>query len=350
MCTIVTMAKNGVVLAGNNEDYTEPRTKIWFVPASKKAYGRVYVGFDHAPIHDRFQGGMNDQGLFMDMNAVKPTGWQGEPGKPSFEGDLVEQILSSYSSVDEVVEFFQQRNVPDLNILRVPVADAKGDSVIIEWGKGQLQFLFKEDCYQISTNFIQSNYKNPEEYPCQRYKIADRILRNAKTASVDVIRSVLSATHFEYFGQTLYSNICDLKKKRIHLYFFHNFEEDVTFDLEKELQKGETAYQIPSLFATTPFSAYLFDQIGPQIGAEALMRIIDEKGIEEGINQFGEMKEQSRNISRYIFEEWVLRDVGYILTASNRTLEAIEIFKLNVQLHPKSREAYRDLAEARGQS
>jgi len=37
MCTIVTMAKNGVVLAGNNEDYTEPRTKIWLIPASKEA-------------------------------------------------------------------------------------------------------------------------------------------------------------------------------------------------------------------------------------------------------------------------------------------------------------------------
>lgn len=347
MCTIVTMAKNGVVLAGNNEDYTEPRTKIWFIPASKEAYGRVYVGFDHAPIHDRFQGGMNDQGLFMDMNAVNPTGWQGDSNKPAFRGDIVEQILSYFSTVDEVVEFFKQHDIPNLNTIRIPVADAKGNSVIIEWGKRQLQFLFKEGCYQISTNFIQSNYENPEEYPCQRYKIADRILRNAKTASVDVIRSVLSATHFEYFSQTLYSNICDLKKKRIHLYFFHNFEEEVVFDLAKELKKGEAAYQIPSLFATTPFSAYLFDQIGPQIGAEALMRIIDEKGIKEGINQFNEMKDQSRNIPRYIFEEWVLRDVGYILSANNRTLEAIEIFKLNVRLHPKSREAHRDLAVAR---
>ena len=207
MCTIVTMAKNGIVLAGNNEDYTEPRTKIWFVPPSKEAYGRVYVGFDHAPIHDRFQGGMNDQGLFMDMNAVKPTGWQGEPNKPSFQGDLVEQILSNYSTVDDVLEFFQQHNVCDLNILRVPVADAKGNSVIVEWGKGQVQFLYKEDCYQISTNFIQSNYEDPKEYPCQRYKIADCILRKATAASVDLIRSVLSATHSEHISPTLYSNI-----------------------------------------------------------------------------------------------------------------------------------------------
>ena len=347
MCTIVTMAKNGVVLAGNNEDWYEPRTKIWFVPASKEAYGRVYVGFDHAPIHDRFQGGMNDQGLFMDMNAVKPTGWQGKPGKSRFHGDLVEHILSHYSTVDEVVEFFEQHDVPDLNMLRVPVADAKGESVIIEWGKGQVQFLYKEDCYQIATNFIQSNYENPEEYPCHRYKIADRILRKAATASVDLIRSVLSATHSEHISRTLYSNICDLQKKRIHLYFFHNFEEAVIFDLDTELTKGKAEYPIPSLFATTPFAAHQFRQIGPQIGAEALMRLINENGVNAAINQFHEMKGQSRNIPRYIFEEWVLRDVGHILSASNRTSEAIEIFKLNAQLHPDSQETHRDLSVTR---
>ena len=76
------------------------------------------------------------------------------------------------------------------------------------------------------------------------------------------------------------------------------------------------------------------------------MRIIDEKGVMEAINQFNEMKEQSRNITRYILDEWVLRDVGYILTASNRTSEAIEIFKLNAQLHPESLEANSDLSFA----
>jgi len=347
MCTIVTIAKDNAVLAGNNEDWTEPRTKIWFVPASKEAYGRVYVGFDHAPIHDRFQGGMNDQGLFMDMNAVKPTGWHEKPGKPSFQGDLVEQILAHYSTVDEVVEFFQQHNVPDLNILRVPVADSKGNSVIVEWGKGQLQFLYKEDCYQISTNFIQSNYENPEEYPCQRYKIADRILRKATAASVDLIRAVLSATHSEHISPTLYSNICDLKEKRIYLYFFHNFEEERAFDLDTALKKGQAEYPMHSLFTTIPFAAHQFSQIGPQIGAEALMRIIDEKGVIEVINQFNDLKEQSRNIPRYVLDEWVLRDVGYILSANNRIPEAIEIFKLNAQLHPESPEAHRDLSVAR---
>jgi hypothetical protein len=348
VCTIVTLAKDGIVLAGNNEDWTEPRTKIWFVPASSTgAHGRVYVGFDHAPIHDRFQGGMNDQGLFMDMNAVNPTGWQGEPGKPSFRGDLVEHILSCYSTVDDVVEFFEQYNVPDLNTLRIPVADAKGNSVIVEWGQGQLQFLSKEGWYQISTNFIQSNYESPAEYPCQRYKIADRLLRKATAASVDMVRSILSATHSEHISPTLYSNICDLKERSIHLYLFHNFEEEVMFDLDTELTKGEAEYPLRSLFGTPPFAAHQFTKIGPQIGAEALLSIIDEKGVQEAVSRFEELKEQSRSIPRYIFEEWVLRDVGYILSARKRTSDAAEVFKLNAHLHPKSKEANRDLTVAR---
>ena len=33
-CTIVMVAKGNIVLAGNNEDWRNPKTKIWFVPAS----------------------------------------------------------------------------------------------------------------------------------------------------------------------------------------------------------------------------------------------------------------------------------------------------------------------------
>ncbi len=344
MCTIVTMAKGGVVLAGNNEDYIEPRTKIWFFPATQAAYGRVIVGYDRSI--DPCQGGMNDQGLFIDLNAVKPTGWQRDPGKPDFEGDIIEHILSHCATVNEVVDFFRRHNTPDLGVVRAPVADAAGDSVIVEWAKGQAQFLHKQGDYQISTNFIQSDYDDPEDYPCHRYKIADQILGNAEAASVDLIRSVLSATHFEYFAQTLYSNICDLKEKRIYLYHFHNFEEAVVFDLPDELEKGGTAYSIPSLFATKPFAAHLFERIGPQAGARDLLAVIDAQGIQEGIARFHEMVQESQTFRRYAFEEWVLRDLAYTLLASDRGDDALEILKLNAQLYPESWQVHADLAEA----
>ena len=61
-CTFVSMAKNGLVLVGYNEDYIDLRTALWFFPAGDKTYGRVFWGYDR-PLFP-YQGGMNEKGLF----------------------------------------------------------------------------------------------------------------------------------------------------------------------------------------------------------------------------------------------------------------------------------------------
>jgi tetratricopeptide (TPR) repeat protein len=320
----------------------EPRTKIWFYPATQDEYGRAYVGFDR--YLDSYQGGMNAAGLFLDMNAVNPTGWQPDPSKPTFNGCIIDHVLSYCATVEEVVDFFSHNNVP-LDNVRVPVADANGQSVIIEWAHDEIQFVYKQGDYQISTNYVQSNYERVEDYPCQRYKIADQILKNANQADVNIVRAVLSATHFEFLAQTLYSNICDLKRKKIYLYHFHNFEEAVVFDLGEELKKGEVAYPMPSLFSIQPFSAHLFSQIGPQVGARDLMAIIETEGIQEGLRQFPSMQDQSRTVNRYLFEEWILRDLGFSFLQTKKVEEALEIFKLAVEMYPDSWETYDNLGE-----
>lgn len=76
-CTIIMAARNGLVLAGNNEDRDHPETIVSVVPASKKYYGKIVFGYNDSP----FQGGMNDQGLFIDGNSLPSTGWQPDPGR-----------------------------------------------------------------------------------------------------------------------------------------------------------------------------------------------------------------------------------------------------------------------------
>ena len=34
-----------MALAGSNEDWGDPNTQMWFVPATKDTYGMVYFGF-----------------------------------------------------------------------------------------------------------------------------------------------------------------------------------------------------------------------------------------------------------------------------------------------------------------
>ena len=72
----------------------------------------------------------------------------------------------------------------------------------------------------------------PGQYPCTRYNVAEQILSTgADIVSVDVIRSILSATNMEIQSPTVYSNVCDLGSGDIFIYYFHNYEEVVKINI-----------------------------------------------------------------------------------------------------------------------
>lgn len=86
-CLFVSMADNKSALVGYNEDFLELRTKIWFFPNTDSDYGRAIWGFNRAL--DQYQGGMNDQGLFVDMNAINNhSGWKADSKKANLDEDL----------------------------------------------------------------------------------------------------------------------------------------------------------------------------------------------------------------------------------------------------------------------
>jgi hypothetical protein len=45
-CTIFVLTDTNRVLFCNNEDWANPMTRIWFVPAREGRYGCAFVGFD----------------------------------------------------------------------------------------------------------------------------------------------------------------------------------------------------------------------------------------------------------------------------------------------------------------
>ena len=66
---------------------------------------------------------------------------------------------------------------------------------------------------------------------------------------MELFRDVLNATHQELpYYPTLYSNIYDLKKGLIYLYYYHDFENVVVIDVAAELAKGFHYYSLASLF------------------------------------------------------------------------------------------------------
>jgi len=340
-CTIVMVAQGKIVLAGNNEDWRNPNTKVWFLPSSNGEYGRVCVGFD-----DMYaQGGMNDQGLFIDANALGPTGWEPTSGKPTFEGELLDRLLATCATVEDAIAFCGRYNIPDLSEARFPIADKTGASIVVEYGQGKVQFVRKTGAYQIATNFVITNVKG-ETYPCTRYRVADKMLKDAADVSLDLVRAVLSATHQEGQYPTVYSNICDLRNGVLYLYNFHHFEEVVEFNLEEELKKGKKSYDIPSLFSVKTHVAYVFDRERTIPASEELVRIIESQGVEKALERFQAMKSMSRTIYRYDVSEQEVNTLGYKLLQGGKTDEAIAFFKLNVSEHPRAWNAYDSLGEA----
>ena len=78
--------------------------------------------------------------------------------------------------------------------------------------------------------------------------------------------------------------------------------------------------------------------------AEALMKVVVEKGVQAAIAQYHELKATQKDA--YDFSEPQLNGLGYQLMQMKRVKDAIEIFKLNVEMYPKGFNTYDSLAEA----
>jgi penicillin V acylase-like amidase (Ntn superfamily) len=243
-CTLFYSAHGDTVLGGNNEDWHVPLTKVWFVPEREDRYGVAYVTFDD---HRAIQGGMNDQGLFFDFLAVKPREVKATPDKLRWNAHPLRKVMEQCATVGEAVEMLETHNRAFMRRICIFLGDAQGTSAIVE----AEAVVRKQGPHQVATNFRQS-LTPPREATCRRYHTAARMLSQADGPSVDLFRRICAAVHQEGNNSTLYSTVYDLKRKVIYLYHFHDFDNVVVFDLEKELAKGERVVEMPDLFPPKP--------------------------------------------------------------------------------------------------
>ena len=250
-CTFFMATKDGITFFGNNEDYITSDTNIWFLPAEEGKFGRVYFGFNNGwP-----QGGMNDQGLCFDGASTPRSNLKFSSDKKPYPGSLIKKIMEECSTVEEVIKIAETYAFDDLSRQgQLLFADKAGGAVIIG-GPGKdgknIDIIRKTGNFMAITNFFPNN-RSKGGYPCDRYELATKMLQKDSSPTVENFRSILNAVHVEKSssrgGATVYSNIFDLNKKEIYIYYFHNFSETVKIKLKDELKKGPHAYKIRSLF------------------------------------------------------------------------------------------------------
>jgi hypothetical protein len=254
-CTGFFATQGDVALVGNNEDYfNTTQTKIIVQPPEGRKYGRLFFGFGSSTPHYGFgnfnpQGGMNEQGLFFDCFGTPPLAVTASVSKPKFKEHPFEVLLAECATVEDVIAKFNNHNLDFMKTFQLFIADKTGQSAIIEGDK----IIRKSGRYQVVTNFYQSK-RSFWKYPCKRYKTAIKILKRSQDISIEQFKKILEKTHVEnikYKGgivETIYSNIYDLRKGLVYVYYHHDFSDEVVITLQNEFIKGKRSYDLQSLF------------------------------------------------------------------------------------------------------
>jgi hypothetical protein len=245
-CSGFTSHDSTTVLVGNNEDFSlDFNTIMVFQPASTDGYGFVMWGYDDAPV----QGGMNDQGLFLDGFATPHHHLAADPGTIPVSESTVMEMMRQSATVDEAVAFLQTYRLSEwFAWSQLFIVDANGDSVVFEGDVVNTP----TDPYHIVTNFLPSR---PElgGHPCPRYDAIEAMMTDsAYELTVEYFTAMAEAAHQSGYWYTRYTTVCDLVTLECQLMYERDFGDGITIDLADELALGYHVVYMADLFAPPP--------------------------------------------------------------------------------------------------
>ena len=249
-CTILTVSKGGVVFYGNNEDWINPNTYIWS-RSPEGGYRGVYYGFD-----DLFpQGGVNEEGLTFDWNALPEMRLNPSRGLPPAPDKFGEHLLASTATVEEAIAYIRGLSWGPVVTGQIHLADGSGDAAVMGAGPDGVWAVTRKepgDSYLVSTNFP---LPAPQVggYPCARYDRAtamlDQVVGGDELAADD-IAEILSAVHQEGAGvNTVYASAIDLSRGILYLYHWYQFQEPFAITVEAAIDRFAEPTPIRQLFS-----------------------------------------------------------------------------------------------------
>lgn len=225
-CTIFVLTDGDQALFCNNEDWSDPNTRIWFLPAEGH-YGCVYVGFDNGWA----QGGMNTEGLAFDWVAGYKEEWQPDSQARPIVGNPSQRMLQTCATVDEAIAFHKAYREPSFSYARMLVADRTGASAVIGAKNGKL-------------HVVRMNQSRGFGYAAETL---DKLLGAApKPTPADGARILQACTQKGKYA-TKYYNVFDLKSGDIFLHPSPKQSGELKLNLAAELKKGGHYYEMRAI-------------------------------------------------------------------------------------------------------
>jgi hypothetical protein len=219
------------VLFCNNEDYSNPKTHLWFIPGVEGRHGCVYHGFDDG----WGQGGCNTKGLAFGWVAGFKEQWKRPPGLETARGNPCQRMLETCATVEEAVAYFEKYWEESFSYGKLLVADQSGKSVLLS---------AKDD--RMVASVVKQSQGIGHRFGLRGTEAAAMLAKVSSPSMPDAVR-ILKAALQDGPNATKYSLIYDLKTCTINLYRFPEQSEPVRFSLADELKKGPHYYDIPAV-------------------------------------------------------------------------------------------------------
>ncbi len=223
-CSIFMLTDRQRTLFANNEDWSDPRTRIWFVSSSQGHYGCAYVGFQN----HWAQGGLNSEGLAFDWVAGYKENYQPDSQLRPVKGNPSERMMETCANVEDAIRFYRTYQEPSFSYARILVGDKTGTSVIISAREGRLQF----DRKGCSRGFGYGG------------TMLDRALATNPPPTIASAKGILRTCLQKGTYATKYSNVFDLQTGEMFLFPVPPEGAEVRLSLPKELEKGEHYYDM----------------------------------------------------------------------------------------------------------
>lgn len=192
---------------------------------------------------------MNEMGLAFERLVSYHPNQQGFSNRKTIVNPTkyLKDILHNCQSVEEVQEYISKFDhsyfIDDVFIY----VDKSGKYLIVEPYKLTIG---NEPTYVIS-NFCPSITSEENANKLERYRNGVEFIKKGIDTTIEYRSSLLDTMHVcrKKIGDgTLLSSIWDLNNGTVNLYFYHNYEKTVRFNLNEELKKGDHIIAIETLF------------------------------------------------------------------------------------------------------
>lgn len=250
-CSMYKITQDGRTIVGCNEDAWRTTPHIWF-EKGKGNYGAAFTGsrFDgndgYAP-----QSGMNEAGLVFSRlaartpkNRNRQTVNKKQITNPSI---YLKEILHSCATVLEVYNYISKYDhrffIEDVFIY----IDKSGEYLIVE----PFSMSFGNDSTYVLSNFCPSETSTQDAYKQIRYRNGSEFLKNKIDTTFEFYTRMSDTMHVcrdKRGDGTLLTSIWDITNGNVSLYFYHNYDTMIRFNLDEELSKGDHIIAIAPLF------------------------------------------------------------------------------------------------------